>query len=89
MPGTARDRRIAYERLLLDALHGNQALFVSHRPRKSRRRGPWIDEHQRRPRWRVAEVSRRAPYPPAPGARRSQLNSALTVPSGERSVRNT
>jgi glucose-6-phosphate 1-dehydrogenase len=52
------DRRIAYERLLLDALHGNQALFVTGEEVEAA--WSWIDSISDA--WREAEVPARA-YP--------------------------
>jgi glucose-6-phosphate 1-dehydrogenase len=49
------DRRIAYERLLLDALHGNQALFVTGEEVEAA--WSWIDSISEA--WREARVPAR------------------------------
>jgi glucose-6-phosphate 1-dehydrogenase len=76
----APQRRIAYERLLLDALHGNQALFVTGEEVEAA--WSWIDSISDA--WRVAEVPAQA-YPAGswgPAAATDFL--PVTVPAAER-----
>ena len=64
MPATPQ-RRIAYERLLLDALHGNQALFVTGEEVEAA--WSWIDSISEA--WTPPAMRVAAPIRPAPGAR--------------------
>jgi len=83
MPAT-RERRIAYERLLLDALHGNQALFVTGEEVEAA--WAWIDSISSA--WREAEVPARA-YPAGSwGPAEASDFLPVTVPSGELPERN-
>jgi len=78
MPAT-RDRRIAYERLLLDALHGNQALFVTGEEVEAA--WSWIDSISAA--WREAEVPARD-YPAGSwGPAEAAEFLPVTVPGGE------
>ena len=73
------DRRIAYERLLLDALHGNQALFVTGEEVEAA--WAWIDSISAA--WREAEVPARA-YPAGSwGPAEAADFLPVTVPHGE------
>jgi glucose-6-phosphate 1-dehydrogenase len=78
MPAT-KDRRIAYERLLLDALHGNQALFVTGEEVEAA--WSWIDSISAA--WREAGVPAQ-PYPAGSwGPAEAAEFLPVTVPSGE------
>jgi glucose-6-phosphate 1-dehydrogenase len=73
------DRRIAYERLLLDALHGNQALFVTGEEVEAA--WSWIDSISEA--WRQAEAPARA-YPAGSwGPAEAADFLPVTVPHGE------
>ena len=73
------DRRIAYERLLLDALHGNQALFVTGEEVEAA--WSWIDSISAA--WREAEAPVRA-YPAGSwGPAEAADFLPVTVPRGE------
>jgi len=75
-------RRIAYERLLLDALHGNQALFVTGEEVEAA--WSWIDSISEA--WKAVDLGSQ-PYPAGswgpPGAAEFL---PVTVPAGNRPV---
>jgi glucose-6-phosphate 1-dehydrogenase len=73
------DRRIAYERLLLDALHGNQALFVTGEEVEAA--WAWIDSVSAA--WDVAKVPARG-YPAGSwGPAEAAAFLPVSVPAGE------
>jgi glucose-6-phosphate 1-dehydrogenase len=73
------DRRIAYERLLLDALHGNQALFVTGEEVEAA--WSWIDSISAA--WREAEVPARPYHAGSWGPAEAAEFLPVTVPAGE------
>jgi glucose-6-phosphate 1-dehydrogenase len=77
-------RRIAYERLLLDALHGNQVLFVTGEEVEAA--WSWIDSISEA--WRAAAVPARA-YPAGSwGPAEAADFLPITVPASERPLKN-
>ena len=77
-------RRIAYERLLLDALHGNQALFVTGEEVEAA--WSWIDSISEA--WQAAAMPAQ-PYPAGSwGPSEAADFLPVTVPSSERPVKN-
>jgi glucose-6-phosphate 1-dehydrogenase len=82
MPAT-KDRRIAYERLLLDALHGNQTLFVTGEEVEAA--WTWIDSVSAA--WSEAGIENRS-YPAGSwGPPEAADFLPATVPAGERPER--
>ena len=81
---TTPQRRIAYERLLLDALHGNQALFVTGEEVEAA--WSWIDSISEA--WKVAAL----PAKPYPAGSWGPADAAdflpVTVPASERPLKN-